>query len=233
MSIKLNKINLSFKELKLYENFNLEIGDETTCIVGASGSGKTTLLNIISNLLPFSGEVINQPKEISYIFQSARLIPNLNVFDNIDYVLKSIIKDKQERTAVIDRYLKLVELYDSKSKYPNELSGGMAQRVAMARAFSYQADILLMDEPFKALDIGLKKRLIDVFLKLWQDDKRTTVYVTHDIDEALMISDRIIVIKEIPVKIALDIRIDKDKNARSIIDKDIINIRQQIYNNLI
>lgn len=228
-NIILDKIKLQFGELRVLDDFSLMIDDRITCIIGESGTGKTSILNVISELVDYSGKVINKPKEISYIFQSTRLIPNLTVWDNIDYILKGKISDKEQRIKIIERELKLVELYNDKDKYPYQLSGGMAQRLTMARAFSYPSQLILMDEPFKALDIGLKKRLIDVFLKLWEKDTRKTLYVTHDIDEALLLSDRIILIKGSPAKIEYDVDISLDKKLRSLNDNKLVEIRKEIY----
>src|SRR3712207_4052243 len=122
-------------------------------------------------------------KEVSYIFQEYRLIPWLTVYENVDFVLKSYM-EKDERNKVIIKYLKLVNLYEHKNKYPGELSGGMQRRVAIARAFAYKSELLLMDEPFVGLDKDLKQKIIKEFLQLWKYDKRTIILVTHDMDEA-------------------------------------------------
>lgn len=229
--IVIDNLNKYYGENKIFKNFNLEIeSGAVTCILGESGSGKTTLLNIISGITDYSGNVEGADGNISYIFQSPRLIPSLTVFGNLDYVLRTEIQDKIKRKEIIINILKIVELDEAKDKYPRELSGGMAQRAAMARAFAYPSELLIMDEPFKALDIGLKKRLTDAFLTLWEKDKRTVIYVTHDIDEALLISERIAVIKGKPASIVYDKAIKLSKRDRNLSASELNAIRSEIYN---
>ncbi len=173
----LHKLNMNFEENKI------------TVILGPSGCGKTTLLNIISGIeKEDSGKVILKDKNISYIFQDDRLIPHLTVYENIDFVLKSIM-NKEEISSVINKYLEIVKLSEYKNKLPSKLSGGMKRRVAIARAFAYKSRLLLMDEPFKGLDYKLKKEIIENFLKLHKEDKRTIILVTHDMKEAELFGD--------------------------------------------
>lgn len=232
--VELKNINKSYGNLDIFKDFNISFKENTiTCILGISGSGKTTLLNILSNLTEFKGEIIKQGEDVSYIFQSPRLAPNLTVYKNIDLILSHKEKDKLKRQEIINHMLDTVELLDWADKYPYQLSGGMAQRVAMARAFSYKSSLLLMDEPFKGLDIGLKDRLIKAFLKLWEEDKRTTVYVTHDINEALMISDRIIIIENQPATIVYDMTIDAEKISRTINQDTMVKLSLDIYSKMV
>src|SRR5665648_104574 len=140
-------------------------------------------------------------KIISYIFQESRLYPWFTVYDNIDRILKNQYPDYSKRNSIITDYLELVELYISKNLYPSELSGGMKQRLSIARAFAFPSEILLMDEPFSSLDINLKNSVIDSFKKLWLKNNKTVIFITHDIDEAVMLSDTIYLIDENPVKI--------------------------------
>ncbi len=193
--MKLTDISLNYGEKKVYENFSVEIPDrKITCIMGASGCGKTSLLNIITNIVVYHGTVEKESDRISYIFQMPVLLKHLTVKKNIEFVIKNQIKNKIEREKFIDDILKKVELINEKDKYPCSLSGGMAQRLSLARAFAYDSDILLMDEPFKGLDISLKKRIINLFKELYLTYKKTTVLVTHDLDEAILLADKIIIL---------------------------------------
>lgn len=194
--MRLDGINKAYGDNVVFRDFGMEIEEnKILALLGASGCGKTTLLNIISGVTEFDGTVEKNGDRVSYMFQQPRLIPNLTVYKNLEYVLKANC-GKEERSQRIEEILKKVELWDSRNKYPSELSGGMNQRVSLARAFVYDAPLLLMDEPFKGLDISLKKRIIDVFKKLYSSDNRTTVFVTHDIDDAFLLADRIVVLEK-------------------------------------
>ena len=194
--MKLISVSKSYGDNVVLDKFCLEAEEKKIlAVLGSSGCGKTTLLNIISGLTDFQGAVEKSGNKISYIFQNKRLLPNLTVYKNIEFVLKNVYS-KEKIPCIIDEILRKVELYDSRNLYPSELSGGMGQRVSLARAFAYPSDILLMDEPFKALDISLKKRIIETFNSLYRTDRRTTVFVTHDIEEAFAVADRIIVLQK-------------------------------------
>ena len=223
--MRLKNIKKSYGDKVIFDNFDIKFEQcKITAVLGRSGCGKTTLLNIICGSTDFAGEV-ERPDKISYIFQSQRLVPNLTVYKNLEYVL-SYIRDKNEKNKRIEEVLRMVEMYDERGKYPSQLSGGMAQRVSLARAFVYDAPLMLMDEPFKGLDVSLKKRIIDVFKKLYERDKRTVVFVTHDIDEALFLADRIIVLEE-GGKVVYDKSLSVDRAVRKA--GDFSEIKNEIY----
>jgi NitT/TauT family transport system ATP-binding protein len=178
------------------ENVNLEIsGHVFVSIVGASGCGKSTLLNILSGIeTPTNGQVTitqgGKPANAGYVFQAARLLPWRTVMDNLLFVQK----DRSEATrARCQRYLEMVQLGDKGKKYPGELSGGMQQRVGIARAFSTEPDVLFMDEPFSHLDAITARSLRAELQSMWQETKKTVVFVTHDVGEAVELSNRILV----------------------------------------
>ncbi len=189
--MKLTGIRKDYGPQKVFENFSLEINEkEILCVLGESGGGKTTLLNILAGLTPFSGVKEGVPDEISYIFQESRLLPNLTARENI-----SLVGGAPE---TVEDLLEKVELSEKADKRPTQLSGGEKQRVSIARAFSVDFKLLLMDEPFSSLDTGLKIRLIKVFKNLWESKREnaSAVFVTHDIEEALMVADRVVVLKD-------------------------------------
>ncbi len=194
MKILLSK---SYGEKKVFENFELEVAEgEILCVLGASGAGKTTLLNALAGLVPFEGEVTPMPKKVGYVFQEPRLIPNLTVWQNLSYV--------GGRVENIDEILRKTELWEHRNKRPRSLSGGEKQRVAFARAFVFDCDLLLMDEPFSSLDTALKIRMFETFARVWEEKKPTAILVTHDLEEAWALGHRIILLKE--GKIAFDVR---------------------------
>lgn len=196
--IRLKDISKRYGALCVYDHFDLDIEEgKITCILGSSGSGKTTLLNILSGLTSYEGEIDPQ-KKCAYIFQQPRLVPNLTVRGN----LKLVCREEEKIASMLEK----VELSDKADAYPVELSGGQAQRVSVARAFLYPSDLLLMDEPFSSLDTALKIRLIEVFCSLWREEKRTVVFVTHDAEEAYMLSHRALAVDG--GKIVADVRDD-------------------------
>ena len=197
---------------------------EFICLLGNSGCGKSTLLSILSGLnKPTSGTLLIDSKEVlgpgvdrAVVFQHYSLFPWLTAKGNVLFGIKQSGKKykKIERSELADNYLKSVELFEAKDKYPNELSGGMQQRVAVARALALESDILLMDEPFGAIDPKLRLELQELVLKLSKENKKTVIFVTHDIDEALLLADRIFVME--PGKIREELKINlKSPRIRS------------------
>jgi NitT/TauT family transport system ATP-binding protein len=201
--IEIVSLNKSFGSLVIFRDLHLNIKrNKVTAILGPSGCGKTTLLGIIAGIVSIEhGEISGIVNEsISYLFQEPRLLPWLTVFDNLKLVIPENHRDNSvaERTEAI---LSIVGLKEFSYYYPDELSGGMRQRAAMARAFLYPSTILLMDEPFQALDIRLRLSFMKTFNSLWRDDKRTSIFVTHDIQEAIYLGDEIIVFSDRPTKV--------------------------------
>lgn len=211
--MQVKNVTKKYGDLVVLDNLSVDFErDKITCILGASGCGKTTLLNVIAGLTDYQGEVIGESK-ISYIFQGSRLLKNLTVYKNLEYVLKNSGLSKEEIAARITEMLQKVDLWEARDKYPHQLSGGMTQRVSLSRAFVYQAPVLLMDEPFKGLDISLKKQIVELFKKLITSQKKTTIFVTHDLEEAITLSDRILVMGQGGKFILDENNHDKDRNV--------------------
>lgn len=185
--IELRNVTKRYGAQTVYEDFSLSLEEgKITCLLGASGCGKTTLLNMLAGLTPFEGEIIPAGLRCSYIFQQPRLVPNLTVGGN----LRLVCKDEERIVGMLAR----VGLSEKRNAYPAELSGGQAQRVSVARAFLHPAKLFLMDEPFSSLDTALKIRLIGLFCELWREQSPTVVFVTHDAEEAYMLSHRALVL---------------------------------------
>lgn len=230
MSLILKDIRKSYDGNVIFDNFNIEFSEgNICCILGASGCGKTSLLNIIGGILkPDYGNIEGiGNKSISYIFQEPRLLPWKTVRDNIDFVLSREINPLERKTK-LDELLKLVDMESFADYYPSQLSGGMSQRVSLARAFALPSQIILMDEPLSGLDVSLKRNILNRFVDIWKNDRRTVIYVTHDIDEALMLGNEIFVIGERPVKVLLHKKIETALEKRNLVSPDISEIRNNI-----
>ena len=181
MSIRIEALTKKFGDQLLFDGVNLEIKQGSiTALIGGSGSGKTTLLRMICGLdKDYSGHICGVPDKISFLFQEDRLLPWYNVKRNIEFALKDVMEKEQMESAV-SQIIKDVQLDGHETKLPSELSGGMQRRVAMARAFCYPANLLLMDEPFKGFDLKLNLELISLFQKLYVNSGKTVILVAHE-----------------------------------------------------
>ena len=228
--IVFSNVTMKFQNTVVFDGFNEKFEkNKINCILGPSGCGKTTLLNLLSGILQENGGEITKPQNVSYVFQEELLVPQKTTRKNLELVLKSIYKDKLELRAVIDKFLKIAGLEQAGDLYPHEMSGGMRQRLTLIRAFAYPSEVLLMDEPFKALDIMLKNNIINAFLNLYKEDKRTVLFVTHDIDEALMTGDLIFVYSNKPMRLQRKFTITNDKSNRKLYDDNLTEIKNEIY----
>lgn len=186
--IKLNNIVKKYDKI-IFENLSLAIPEQKiTCILGESGVGKTTLLKMIAGLTDYEGSITGVSK-LAYIFQEDRLIASLTVYQNLKLICPSSSDED------INQMLQKLKILDKKNAYPLTLSGGEAKRVSIARAFLYDGDIILMDEPFASLDLSLKLDLMDYFIELWLKSPKTVLFVTHDVDEALLLGQEILILK--------------------------------------
>lgn len=226
--------SFSYPDKEIYKNFNTVFpGGKINVVLGASGVGKTTLLNALTGLSGFDGEIENMPKNVSYIFQSDKLVKTISVEKNLDFVLKNVIPDKIARKNAIYDMAKLLEISDVLKRLPTEISGGQAQRVQMVRAFLYPSEVMLLDEPFKGLDVSLKTRLIKKFLELWGRDGRTVVLVTHDVYDALLMGDKVFVLSGSPADIVYETELTVEKSERNLTDAAVTKYRDEIVNKII
>ena len=207
-----SKVHLSIKGEPLLALLDVTLQvekNEFFSIVGPSGCGKTTLLNLLAGFekptrgeLRVGGQLITDPGwERAVVFQEYALFPWYTVVDNIRYGLKRKGLPDAEQHRLVDHYIGLVGLRGFESRYPRELSGGMRQRVSIARALAVNPSVLLMDEPFAALDIQTREYMQDELLKIWQSEPKTVVFITHSIDEAIKLSDRVAIMGPRPGRI--------------------------------
>lgn len=207
---------------------------EFLCIVGQSGCGKSTLLRIMAGIdskqegtVRINGRLVDKPdKSRGVVFQESRLLDWMNVEQNVGFALTGL--PGAEKAALVEEYISLVGLSDFKSAYPRELSGGMAQRVSIARALVNQPEVLFMDEPFGALDYMTKINMQNELLRIRNNNRMTVIFVTHDIDEAVYLSDQILVMSKNPGKIKKMIKNDlafpRDRNSEAF-----LKMRKQVY----
>lgn len=251
-TVALNGVNLN-----IYEN-------EFVCVVGPSGCGKTTLLNIIAGLeTPTSGyvtmngeRIIGPGNDRGVIFQQYALFPWLTVRKNIGFGFhflkkpeKKIVKDKdgnsvektvyrkytnEERDALVDKYMRMVDLQDFADAYPKELSGGMKQRVAIARGYAVAPEVLLMDEPFGALDAQTRAQLQEDLLKTWEMERKTCFFITHDVEEAVLLATRVVVMSARPgrVKEIIPINLPYPRNQATKLTKEFNELKNTIWSNV-
>lgn len=218
--ICVKNLTCSYEQKTIFDNFDVTFEQgKINVILGGSGVGKTTLLNAIAGIKSYEGQIEGCEGGVSYIFQKDRLIPSISVYKNLDLILKGVVKDKAERKRMIEQTAVDLEISDVLKSLPGEISGGQAQRVSMARAFLYPSDVMLLDEPFKALDTALKTRLIKQFAALQEKKNKTVVFVTHAIDECLLLADDYFVFDDAPVKIVLQGKINSKKSERKLTDK--------------
>lgn len=202
--------------VKAIENVSVDINDnDFVCIVGPSGCGKSTLLRMFAGLdFPTKGEIIVNDKSITgpgpdrgMVFQTYTLFPWMSVEDNIKFGLKRKKLPKDEQQRIADKYLEIINLKKFAKSYPKELSGGMKQRVAIARALANKPEVLLMDEPFGALDPHTKSMMQLLMREIWETEHPTVIFITHDIDEAVFLANKIYVMSARPGKIIKQVNV--------------------------
>ena len=214
-NLEIHDLNQSFPrddgtQLIVLDHLSFDVQDkEFVCILGSSGCGKTTLLRLIAGLdevrdgsIILDGENIKGPSpKVGFVFQEYSLFPWRNVIDNIAFGLEMKGIQKEERYRIAEQYLDLINLSQFRTSYPSELSGGMRQRIAVTRALALEPVLLLMDEPFGALDAQTRNMLQKELLDIWDKTKKTIIFITHSVDEAVFLADRIIVLTPRPGRI--------------------------------
>ena len=219
---------------------NFEVHEnEFLVLFGAGQCGKTTLLNILAGLdMPTEGEVYTRGQKVTgpapergVVYQKTSLFPWMTVEDNVGFGPEVRHMPKEERRARIKKYLELVGLTGFEKSYPSQLSGGMRQRVGIARAYANQPDIMLMDEPFGHLDAQTRYSMQEEVLRIWQSEKRTIIFVTNNIEEAVYLADRIVLLSNCPAHVKQVYDLSCLPRPRNFTDPEFLRIRQDISDN--
>ena len=235
MKVLFRNINHDFGSVRVLDDINLSVGaGEFVCILGPSGCGKSTLLNIAGGFVePLEGEVSIDGEKVSgpdprriFVFQERGVFPWLTVEENIGFGLfRQGEKEKRERIA---HYVQLVGLKGFEKSYPRELSGGMKQRLEVARALAVNPDVLYLDEPFGALDSITRLQMRRELLRIWQAERKTILFVTHDIEESVQLADRVVVLSARPGRVRRVVDIDIP-HPRDLSDPRYIALRDEIF----
>lgn len=233
--------NINGKDFKAVEETRLEIEEGSfTTVVGPSGCGKSTMMNMAAGLLrPTTGRVLVDGQEVTgpgpergVIFQQYALFPWMTVRQNVEFGLQIQGVDRATRTATADHFIELVGLTQFRDALPKNLSGGMKQRCAIARAYAVNPSILLMDEPFGALDALTRVKMQEQLLETWSKEKRTVLFVTHDVEEAVYLADRVIVMAARPGRIFREITVDLPypRSADVRLTPEFTALRNEVWN---
>ena len=236
IKITVRDLTKRFDDLLVLDNISFDVYEgEFLCIVGPTGCGKTTFLNVLTKLHPASqgdiyidGEPADPRKHnISFVFQEPSTMPWLTVEENIRFGLEVKKLPEDEIKRRVDQVSELVGLKDFRRYYPRQLSSSMDQRVVIARAFAINPDLLLMDEPYSQLDIKLRYYLEDEVVRIWRELKRTVIFVTHNIEEAVYLAERILILTPKPATIKKEIAVDLPR-PRNFADPEFVRIRNQV-----
>lgn len=236
MALEIKNLSKHFdnSEEATLNEIDLEIkSGEFVCIVGASGCGKSTLLNLVAGLIPpTSGEIVLDGEPITgpgadrtVMFQEHGLFPWLNVIDNVKFGLKMAKRSKEEQEEKALHYLKMVNLLEYKDYPIHQISGGMRQRVALARALTMDSKMLLMDEPFSALDKQTSNRLREELQTIWMETKKTILFITHSVEEAVYLADRVVVLTPGKDLRIVDVNLERPRHVHA---PEFVDLRHEI-----
>lgn len=236
VKIKVDHLTKKFGDLLVLDDISFEVKKgEFVCVVGPTGCGKTTFLNLLTRIYhPTEGELYidgepADPKKhnISFAFQEPSAMPWLTVEENLEFGLKIKKIPKEERKKRVDRILKLLGMENLKKAYPKQLSVSEEQRVIIGRAFSTYPDLLLMDEPYGQMDIKMRFYLEDEVLKLWKEFGSTVVFITHNIEEAIYLAERVLILSNKPAKIKENLEINLPR-PRDVTSEEFIELRKYV-----
>jgi NitT/TauT family transport system ATP-binding protein len=241
--IALKRVGKRYGPLQVFRNIELAVGDrEIVTIVGPSGCGKTTLLRCIDGLIPYEdgeilieGERVTEPRAgVAMVFQHFGLFPWKTVYDNVAYGLRIRGEPAERIAAAVPEYVNMVGLSGFERHYPYQLSGGMQQRCGLARALAVEPSVLLMDEPFAAVDAQTREILQFELLRIWEQRPTTMVFVTHSIEEAVLMGDRVVILKGRPsgVHEVVDVGLPHPRGRATLAERPFAEVREHVWSAL-
>lgn len=240
VKVEVNNLSKSFGDLKVLDNVSFDIKKgEFLCVVGPTGCGKTTFLNLLSCLIePTHGELLidgekADPKKhnLAFVFQDISAFPWLTVEKNISFGLDIKKVPEEEIKAKVDQIISLMGLEKFRNSYPHQLSTSTEQRMVIGRAFAMSPDLLLMDEPYGQMDIKMRFYLEDEVIRLWKELGTTVVFITHNIEEAIYLAERVLILTNKPATIREEIKVDLPR-PRDVTSKEFIELRSHITNQI-
>lgn len=229
--ILLKNISKSFEDMEILKDINIEVNEgELVSILGPSGSGKSTIFNILTNIINSDNGEVSTNGDLSYMYQKDMMVPWKKVIDNIGIPLIFKGKSKKEAREEVKKHIDEFGLNGFEYKYPSQLSGGMKQRANFLKTYLTSNDIMLLDEPFGALDSMTRRKMQKWLLDLTKEMNSTILFITHDIEEAILLSNRIYIISEKPAVIKGEIKVNlpKERNENIVTSEDFINIKKEI-----
>ncbi|MFA6236847.1 MAG: ABC transporter ATP-binding protein [Bacteriovorax sp.] len=236
-TISIQNLNFSYGQKNMiFTDLNLEINNgEFVCIIGPSGCGKSTLLHLLAGFIKNKSGNICTTHRKSVVFQKHNLFPWKTVLQNIMLGLTTKGSSQTMAKTRARTYLDFVGLSEHEDKYPYQLSIGMQQRVGIARAFAEDPELLLMDEPFGSLDAQTRYKMQQLLFDIWQKESKTIIFITHDIDEAILLADRIIVLSNSPARVKAEIQLTlpHPRNSQCLVTREAIEIRKNIFDLLL
>lgn len=230
--ILLKNISKSFENMEILKDVTIHVNSgELVSVLGPSGSGKSTIFNILTNIIKADNGEVTVNGEISYMYQKDMMVPWKKVIDNVGIPLVFKGKSKKEARLEVEKYINTFGLEGFQYKYPMQLSGGMKQRANFLKTYLTSNDIMLLDEPFGALDSITRRKLQQWLMNLKKEMNSTILFITHDIEEAILLSDRIYVISEKPatIKGEIVVNLPKERNEDIILSKEFVEIKKELF----
>ncbi len=228
--ISVKNLSVAYRDAVVLKQISLDVRrGEFVSLVGPSGSGKTTLLNALAGFIPASGE-LHVPGKVGVVFQDYSVFPWMTVAQNIAFGLEN--GKRKDQDEIVRHHLKLIQLEDKGDRYPAQLSGGQVQRVGIARALAPEPEVIFMDEPYGALDRHTREKMQQWLLNVWSAEHKTIIFVTHDIDEAIYLSDRVLVLNSGKVAAEHHIPFDRPRDEEIKFSSEFIRLKKEIYDRM-